>query len=327
MVLETNVTRLFSSLDQASRVISEREGADYLDSLLQVGPYIIEQAMPDAYKKELFPVLEPFWTGDVTREDVRRAFQLAVLKGLQNTKHELHQMTPDAVAVFMGYLANQVAQKKGEDMIAILDLAVGSGNLLTTVLNQMEGQAFGIGVDVDDRMIRLAGLNADLQQSDLELFRQDAFRPLLIDPVDLVITDLPIGYYPDQSVAESFKVVTDKEKAYSHHMMIEQAFKHLKPAGFALLLVPNGLFEEDASKALYTYIQDQGFILGFLQLPSSLFKTQDAGRSILIVQKQGKGAKKPENTLMAQLPSFTNKPGFTSIVSRIEEWFKSYHHS
>ena len=57
--------------------------------------------------------------------------------------------------------------------------AVGTGNLLTTILNQLNCPDIrSYGVEIDDLLIRLAYVNANLQNHPLELYRQDSLRPL-----------------------------------------------------------------------------------------------------------------------------------------------------
>jgi site-specific DNA-methyltransferase (adenine-specific) len=207
----------------------------------------------------------------------------------------------------------------------LLDLAVGSANLLTAVLNQLSEGVQGIGVDVDDLMVRLAYTNANLQQRELELFHQDALSSLLIDPADVVIIDLPVGYYPDEETAKAFQVAKEKGKSYSHHLMIEQSLHYLKPGGYGLYIIPNLLFEEDTDKKLYGFIQKEAHILGVLQLPASMFKTKEQARSLLLLQKQGDGAVQPKQALLAQLPSFSNKEALSKVLSQIHAWFQEEH--
>lgn len=323
--IETVVTRLYTALDEGAKKVSDKLNLSYLEGLVKLGPMIVEQELPADLRKDLLPVLDPFWSGQMTKEDIRRAYQLAVLKGLKSTEQAHHHVTPDTVALFIGYLSNLFfPHQKENETTTILDVAVGSANLITAVLNQMKGLPQGIGVDVDDLMIQLALTNGNLQQTDLELFHQDAFRPLLVDPVDLVVSDLPIGYYPDHHHAASFKVVGKEGQALSHHMMIEQGLNYLKPGGYAIFVVPNQLFSEDEEKRLYQFIQEQSVILGFLQLPPSMFKKEEQGRSLLMLQKQGEGVKKPKQALLAQLPSFSNKTAFSSVLQQIQQWFKEH---
>ena len=44
-----------------------------------------------------------------------------------------HQMTPDTIGMFIGYLLKKFIKN---NTYRLLDPAVGTGNLLTTVLNQ-----------------------------------------------------------------------------------------------------------------------------------------------------------------------------------------------
>lgn len=324
MGIETNVTKLFTALDQSATLLSKEEGVAYLEGLIQSGSIIVEQAPPEASKKELNAILAPFWEENLTQEEVRRAYQLAVLKGLKTTGQAHYQVTPDAVALFMGYLVNELPLNM-EAAPTLLDLAAGSANLLTAVLNQLPEGIQGIGVDVDDLMVRLAYTNANLQQRELELFHQDALSSLLIDPADVVIIDLPVGYYPDEETAKAFQVAKEKGKSYSHHLMIEQSLRYLKPGGYGLYIIPNLLFEEDTDKKLYGLIQKEAYMLGLLQLPASLFKTKEQARSLLLLQKQGEGAVKPKQALLAQLPSFSNKEALSKVVSQIHAWFQEEH--
>jgi site-specific DNA-methyltransferase (adenine-specific) len=319
--IETSVTRLFTALDQSAAFLSEKEDIAFLEGLIRTGSYIVEQEIPEAYRKKLNPVLAPFWDGALSQEDLRRAFQLVVLKGLKSTGQAHYQITPDAVALFMGYLVNELPLKI-EDNPTILDLAVGSANLLTAVLNQLSKQAQGIGVDVDDLMIQLGLTNANLQQTDLELFHQDAFGPLLIDPVDVAVIDLPVGHYPDEEIARTFQVASDKGRAFSHHLMIEQSIRYLKPGGYGLYIIPNQLFEEDKDKKVFHFIQKEAVILGLIQLPTTLFKTKEQARSILLLQKQGEGVETPKQALLAQLPSFSNKKALSTVLGQIHTWFQ-----
>jgi site-specific DNA-methyltransferase (adenine-specific) len=319
--IETSVTRLFTALDQSAAFLSEKEDIAFLEGLIRTGSYIVEQEIPEAYRKKLSPVLAPFWDGALSQEDLRRAFQLVVLKGLKSTGQAHYQITPDAVALFMGYLVNELPLKIDNNP-TILDLAVGSANLLTAVLNQLSKQAQGIGVDVDDLMIQLGLTNANLQQTDLELFHQDAFGPLLIDPVDVAVIDLPVGHYPDDEIARTFQVASDKGRAFSHHLMIEQSIRYLKPGGYGLYIIPNQLFEEDKDKKVFHFIQKEAVILGLIQLPTTLFKTKEQARSILLLQKQGEGVETPKQALLAQLPSFSNKEALSTVLGQIHTWFQ-----
>ncbi|WP_252313550.1 hypothetical protein [Sinobaca sp. H24] len=84
-------------------------GLTYLEALAEAGENLLQQevvqSLPDEQKKELQKKLEAGLPPEMKREEIRKAFQLAVIKGMKENVQPHHAMTPDAVAMFMGYLA------------------------------------------------------------------------------------------------------------------------------------------------------------------------------------------------------------------------------
>jgi site-specific DNA-methyltransferase (adenine-specific) len=321
-----DVEKLFIVMDNTTTAIKEKLDLPYLDALVETGENLFFQEIPREYPKELIIVLtEEYKKVNFTeygKEELRKAFQLAVLKGMKEAVQPHHAMTPDAVALFAGYLVQKFTKKTGH--LSLLDPVVGSGNLLTAVLNQLkdkECEAFG--VEVDETLLRLAWVNANIQKHKVELFHQDVIKPLYADPVDIVVADLPVGYYPDDESAKVFKVHEKDGHTYAHHLIIEQAVHHLKDSGIGIFIVPNNLFESEQSGLLKAWIKENVTILGLLQLPETLFKSLLHAKSILILQKTGEGSIKPKQAMLAQLPSFSNKAGLANVMEQINEWFKS----
>ena len=274
---------------------------------------------PAELKDELSPLYQEIYEMKATPEQVRKAFQLVVLKGMKKSAQPQHQMTPDAVALFMGYLINKLPLEEGW---TCLDMAVGTGNLLTAVLNQVNKKVgYAAGVDIDDLLIKLSASSVNLQQHVVELHPQDSLRPLLVDPVDVILSDLPYGYYFDEENAKHFQVSSSDKRPLSHPIFIEQALKYTKPAGFLFFIIPNDLFQLDGDKKLSAVIHKEATILGLLQLPISMFKDKSQAKSILILQKKGGETKPPTQALLAELPSFKNRDALASIIVQIDKWF------
>ena len=53
----------------------------------------------------------------------------------------------------------------------------------------------------------------------------DAVRPQMLKESDVVISDLPVGYYPDDAVASRHQVASSHEHTYAHHLLMEQGLK------------------------------------------------------------------------------------------------------
>jgi len=309
----------FDVLDRSAEKIAKHTDVPYLEGLVMTADNIVwEKTDPEAIERELQTLYERLYRLETSAEQVRKALQLSILKGMKNASQPQHQMTPDAVALFISYLVNKFPLKDGW---TLLDPAVGTGNLLTCVLNHAQkkyGQAQG--VDVDELLIKLALSSVNLQQHDVELYRQDSLRPLLIDPVDIVLCDLPYGVYYDKENAKRFKTATT-EKPLSQFLMIEQALSYTKPGGFLIFIIPNDLFAMDNDRLLHAVIQEAGIVLGILQLPKTMFRHADFAKSLLLLRKKGDGVKTPRQALLAELPSFKNREAMTAMMSRINQWF------
>ena len=79
------------------------------------------------------------------------------------------------------------------------------GNLLLTVLLNLTNAGYqteGFGVEIDDTLLAVAASTSDLTQANVQYFHQDGLQDLLVDPVDVAISDLPIGYYPNDQKAK-----------------------------------------------------------------------------------------------------------------------------
>ncbi|EIT85460.1 hypothetical protein A374_09493 [Fictibacillus macauensis ZFHKF-1] len=314
----------FTALDETAERIKKEEDLPYLDALAQTGEHLFHGDFPEGISQLTRAFLEKEYSKvnleTTAPEEVRKAFQLAVLKGMKEAVQPHHAMTPDAVGLFVSYLVQKVTE--GKKQFAMLDLAVGSGNLLTTILNQLTQDVQGFGIEVDETLLRLAWVSANLQKHGVEFYHQDSIKPLYVDPVDLIVTDLPVGYYPDDETAKDFTVHSKEGHTYAHHLLMEQSLHYLKPSGYGIYLVPNSLFTSEQAPLLQQMLKEQAVIIGMLQLPHSLFKQESHAKSILMIQKQGETTKKPKQALLVDLPSFSNKEAISRIMTQMNEWFK-----
>ncbi|MBM7096437.1 class I SAM-dependent methyltransferase [Bacillus sp. H-16] len=327
-MIETNTEKLYSALDLAAEKIQEVTDLPYLEALAEAGESIIRGestlTLPEEKQGELnehlksAPVLD-----DLKAEEIRKAFQLAVLKGMKEATQPHHAMTPDAVSLFAGHLVEQVLKDK-EKTHVIMDPAVGSGNLLTAVMTQAQRDFHAVGGDADETLIKLAYVNANMQKKDVDLFHQDSIATPYVKNVDVVVTDLPVGFYPDDKKAAEFELKSKKGHSFVHHLMIEQILKHVKPGGFCFFLIPNFLFESEEAEALHKYLKKEAIIYSLLQLPKSMFKNEQQAKSFFVIRKQGEGIVIPRQALLAELPSFTNKSALADMVKNINNWFSDH---
>ncbi|MFC4556702.1 class I SAM-dependent methyltransferase [Virgibacillus kekensis] len=323
---QTNVETLFGQLDKAVELIQENMNETYLDSLtVAMEVFFYQELSEDTdenLKQKLENILKETDVSSYHTEEIRKAVQLAILKGMKGPTQQQHLMTPDTVALFVGYLAEKV-MKNRED-IRVFDPAGGTGNLLTTVLGQLKQTESAFASEVDPTLIQLAVLNANLQQKQIEFFHQDSLRPFLLDPVDLIVSDLPVGYYPDDIRANDFELKADEGHSYAHHLFIEQSMNYTKDGGYLIFVIPDFLFDSDQSDKLHAYLQEFAHIVGVLRLPETAFKSEKSIKSILILQKKGENTATPKQPLLVKLPSFKNTQAMNDILAQMNSWFSTY---
>lgn len=321
---QINVELIFNWLDKATEIMQEHLNETYLDSLPAAIELLMDDTLFDNLDKDLASKLsevEAIKIGAYSPVDIRKAIQLTILKGMKDSTQPNHLMTPEAVALLVGYFAEKLTQDKEE--LRILDPVCGTGNLLTTVISQLNKQTEAYGSEVDPTLIQIALTSANAQRINIELFQQDSLRPLFIDPVDLVIADLPVGYYPDDLRANEFELKATEGHSYAHHLLIEQSIHYTKDDGYLIFLIPEFLFSSEQSDQLHSFIQKYANIIGVIRLPDSAFKAGKNVKNIFIIQKKGE-KEAPKQPLLVNLPSLKNTAGMNDILEQMNEWFRNY---
>lgn len=303
-----NIEKLFGMLNEHAEKIEKEHNITLLEGIL------------DGLEAWLDGEVD-FSQDGATKEDVRKAIQIAVLKGMRKGSQPNHQMTPDTLGLLVGYFVEQLfADRLKTEKISILDPAVGTGNLLLTVMNLLDGKIEATGVEVDELLIRLAAATADLTEQSVSLYRQDALQDLLVSPADAIVCDLPVGYYPNEDVALDYELCPSEGMSYAHHLFIEQSINYTKDGGYLFFLAPTHLFESEQSKQLHKYIQKHAWIQAIIQLPDTMFANKALEKSIVILQKQGKDIKAPKEVLLAKVPNMQNKQALAMFFEKVKMW-------
>lgn len=323
---ETTIETLFEWLDETTLMIEQHTEDTYLDSLAQTMEILFYEEVPELPNDMLTHQLTKAFERRIELDEydtavIRKAIQLVILKGMKDSTQQQHLMTPETVALLVGYLADKLLQNK--EHIQVFDPVCGTANLLTTVMSHLTQPLKAFASEVDPTLIRLGVANANLQKMRIEFFHQDSLRPLLLDPVDLIVADLPVGYYPDDVRASDFELQAKEGHSYAHHLLIEQSINYTKNGGYLILVVPHYLFNSDQSDQLHAYFKEHAHIIGVLQLPTSAFLSEEQSKSILVLRKKGEQTEDLKQPLLAQLPSFNNTAAMEDILGQMNTWFKN----
>ena len=114
----------------------------------------------------------------------------------------------------------------------------------------------------------------------------DAVRPQVLKESDLIVSDLPVGYYPDDAVAARYEVASPDEHTYAHHLLMEQSLKYLKPGGYAIFLAPNNLLTSPQSHLLKKWLLSSAQLLAMISLPEKIFASRQSAKTLFVLRKQ-----------------------------------------
>lgn len=162
---KTKVENLFEWMDETTQVIEQHLNEPYLDSLVLALETLYyqspEESMDDILTHKLNTALERIQLDDYHADDIRKAIQFAVLKGMKDTTQQQHLITPEAVSLLVGYLVQKLVKS---ETLRIFDPASGTGNMLTTVISQLDQSVEAYASEVDPTLIQLALISANLQK-------------------------------------------------------------------------------------------------------------------------------------------------------------------
>lgn len=227
----------------------------------------------------------------LNKEEWRRSFQYLLMKAAQTEPLQAnHQFTPDGIGFLLVFLVDQLASS---DQVDVLEIGSGTGNLAQTLMNNCQRSLDYLGLEIDDLLIDLAASMAEVMKADVNFAQGDAVRPQVLKESDVIISDLPVGYYPDDAIASRYQIASPQGHTYAHHLLIEQSLKYLKPGGVAIFLAPNDLLTSEQSPLLKKWMQDHAQVLAMVTLPENLFRSANLAKTIFVFRKQEEAVVQP----------------------------------
>ncbi|MBM7636719.1 class I SAM-dependent methyltransferase [Streptococcus saliviloxodontae] len=252
---------------------------------------------------------------ELTQEEWRRTFQFVFIKAAQTEKLQFnHQFTPDAIGFIILFLLENLTDSQELD---VLEIGSGTGNLAETILNNSAKTLDYMGIEVDDLLIDLSASIAEVMGSKAHFVQEDAVRPHILKESDVIISDLPVGYYPNDDIAKRYQVAATDEHTYAHHLLMEQSLKYLKQDGIAILLAPTNLLTSPQSHLLKAWLQGYADILAVITLPETLFGNKAQAKSIFVLKKQSLQA--PE-TFVYPLSDIQNRDVLLEFMENFKNW-------
>ena len=218
------------------------------------------------------------------KEEWLRTYQFLLMKAAQTEPLQAnHQFTPDAIGHLMIFLIEQLCPAEN---LSLLELGSGMGILGASFLTSMNKKVNYLGIELDDLLIDLAASMAEVMDLQMGFVQGDAVRPQVLKESDIIVSDLPIGYYPDDQIASRYQVAAKDEHTYAHHLLMEQSLKYLKTGGYAIFLAPTDLLMSPQSDLLKVWLTEQAQLVAIVALPEDLFAQGAQSKTIFVLQKQ-----------------------------------------
>ena len=251
----------------------------------------------------------------LNKEEWRRAYQFLLMKAAQTEPLQAnHQFTPDSIGFILTFLIDQLSKKEHID---ILEIGSGMGNLAETILNNTQKNVDYLGLELDDLLIDISASIADVMDAKVSFVQGDAVRPQVLKESDVIISDLPVGFYPDDNIATRYEVASRQEHTYAHHLLMEQSLKYLKSDGYAIFLAPNDLLTSTQSDLLKNWLQKHAQIVAMIALPESLFGNAAYAKTIFVLKKQDEQAVQP---FVYALSDLQNQADLLTFSEKFQNW-------
>ena len=254
---------------------------------------------------------------NLNKEEWRRSFQYLLMKAAQTEPLQAnHQFTPDGIGFLLVFLVDQLASS---DQVDVLEIGSGTGNVAQTLMNNCQRSLDYLGLEIDDLLIDLAASMAEVMKADVNFAQGDAVRPQVLKESDVIISDLPVGYYPDDAIASRYQVASPQGHTYAHHLLIEQSLKYLKPGGIAIFLAPNDLLTSEQSPLLKKWMKDHAQVLAMVTLPENLFRSANLAKTIFVLRKQEEAVVQP---FVYPLTDLLNQEDVMKFRESFQNWNK-----
>ena len=302
---ESNMELMFDCISESIEVMFDEIKEDYftlysytVKNILESD--ILQEDLSDEAKEKLTNIYKKLEGKDITTEDIRKAVQSLMLRGLQETKNNNGNITPDTIGILFAYFISKFEPNVRN--VKILDPLAGFGNLLFTIENHLTLNTELYAIEHNQALVNIMKLNADLMSTNLNIYFSNTFEAK-ISNMDYIVTDF--DYYD---------VVDEK---YFPYDVILYHMQSLKDNGVMLACIPSDFFDYDDESNFKKKLMEVGSIIGLIELPDELFKGEK--KSILIIRKEVSSDKK---CLMVKLPSFDNAKEFNNTLIKIEMWFE-----
>ena len=300
--VSANLELFYDVFDESCDFLYDKLHLKYLDLIILTANNILAgevlNDLEDEDIKKLNKIYAKLTDVDFNVEEIRKAMQAQILKGIKEMNFQNGLTTPDSIGLLMAYLISRLSKAKS---LNICDPLIGSGNMLYTISNHLTANLIFFGCDHNEYMIKIAKVFADLLETNVELHLEDTLN-LKIYNLDFIVFDMP-------------NVIKDKDD-YLPYKWVLHYNELIKDDGYIIGLINNDFFDYDNNKRFKEELLKTSSIVCLIELPDNMFVSKP--KSIIVINKKIWDKKK---MFMTKLPSLSDVKAFNSELVKLEQWF------
>ena len=300
--VSANLELFYDVFDESCDFLYDKLHLKYLDLIILTANNILAgevlNDLEDEDIKKLNKIYAKLTDVDFNVEEIRKAMQAQILKGIKEMNFQNGLTTPDSIGLLMAYLISRLSKAKS---LNICDPLIGSGNMLYTISNHLTANLNLFGCDHNEYMIKIAKVFADLLDTNVELHLEDTLN-LKIYNLDFIVFDMP-------------NVIKDKDD-YLPYKWVLHYNELIKYDGYIIGLINNDFFDYDNNKRFKEELLKTSSIVCLIELPDNMFVSKP--KSIIVINKKIWDKKK---MFMTKLPSLSDVKAFNSELVKLEQWF------
>ncbi len=308
MAKTTDVEAFYAYIDAVAGAAKETLGITYLEGVNDALDYLLDDTVKrdidDALLATYHQAKASVRDRAFEKETVRKAVQLALLRGFKDARITNAQMTPDSIGMFIAYLVDRLYPN--ENPKTVFDPLIGTANMAVTMALQLDTPMRIVGVDDDWLMCTLARNLCDAMDIENQVFHQNTVT-YEGGAFDLIVTDFPphklddpLGYFP-------YPVIL-------HHL------DHLREGGYFIALIENDFFSQKKHTLFREKLMEKAHLFGLVKLDETMFTTHP--KSVLIVKKKVDKDETKDDFLLVDLPPFTDEEAFQKALVNMNHWFQ-----
>lgn len=292
----------------------------YYDCLIKILNVFMNQDnledIPENFEKQINEKLKElssiFENNEINSEELRKALFFLDIKAFKNLHYPIDYITPDAVSYIAYLIASYIIDKK--ELIYLLDINMGTGNLAFTLANYLDNEVHLIGIDNHELLSQICVLKANFFEQELEMHVGDCLK-LVPHEIDLIVSDLATHDYDDPTY---HSYLYDKGIKYFPYLAVER-YLDLPNKCKMIYLIDNDFFSKPGNLEFKKVIEQKGNILALITMPESFFQNSKQAKSLIIIDNDKHNLS--NHTEIFTLPNLNDQTNFKQVMQNIKNLF------